>query len=257
MAGSRARRAGFAVEFLAHRAETIPLAIASVDTVVTTWTLCTIADPVRALAQIQRVLRPGGRLIFVEHGRSSDPRVVRWQDRLTPVWRRIAGGCHLNRPMSELIAPGGFEVTEMERGYIAGPRVAGRHVSRSGAPRRGPRRVGPRGQACGTAIAAWQGVMVQRWRAECAEPRVLSTTCRSEKGGTHGAGSQGWMGKRTVCRLRTAVGSLTGDAPDRRARGAGRGEWSARRQGGGGAGDPDPNLDGLARGGPRLRLPPG
>lgn len=124
MAGSRARRAGFAVEFLADRAETIPLAVASVDTVVTTWTLCTIADPVRALAQIQRVLRPDGRLIFVEHGRSSDPRVVRWQDRLTPLWRRIAGGCHLNRPMSELIAGGGFEVTEMERGYIAGPRVA-------------------------------------------------------------------------------------------------------------------------------------
>ena len=123
MAKPRAERAGFPVDFLAAPAEVIPLAAASVDVAVTTWTLCTIPDPGRALQELRRVLRPAGRLIFVEHGRSPDPRVVCWQDRLTPVWRRIAGRCHLNRPIDRLIAASGFEVEEMERGYISGPRV--------------------------------------------------------------------------------------------------------------------------------------
>ncbi len=137
MAAGRARSAPCPVELVAASAEAIPLASESVDTVVTTWTLCTIPDVGRALHEIQRVLRRDGRLIFVEHGRSPDARVVRWQDRLTPVWRRIAGGCHLNRPIDALIAAGGFELTELERSYVAGPRVGAylyRGVARIGAP---------------------------------------------------------------------------------------------------------------------------
>ena len=123
MARRRAQRATFPVEFLQHPAEAIPLGDGTVDTVVTTWTLCTIPDAVAALREIRRVLRPDGRLIFIEHGRSTDPGVVRWQDRLTPLWRKVSGGCHLNRPIDQLLAQGGFQVSEMERGYMAGPRI--------------------------------------------------------------------------------------------------------------------------------------
>jgi len=123
MARSRAARATFSVEFLCRPAEAIPLADGSVDDIVTTWTLCTIPDPVAALQEMRRVLRPEGRLIFVEHGRSPDPAVVRWQDRLTPLWQRVAGGCHLNRPIDRLLRSGGFEALEMNRGYVAGPQV--------------------------------------------------------------------------------------------------------------------------------------
>jgi ubiquinone/menaquinone biosynthesis C-methylase UbiE len=123
MAARRAERAPCAVEFMAASAETIPLASESVDTVVTTWTLCTIHDAGRALHEIRRVLRRDGRLIFIEHGRSPDPRVARWQERLTPAWRRITGGCHLNRPIDALIAAAGFELAELKRSYGAGPRV--------------------------------------------------------------------------------------------------------------------------------------
>jgi ubiquinone/menaquinone biosynthesis C-methylase UbiE len=122
MAASRAGRAGFPVEFLAASAEAIPLPGASVDAVTTTWTLCTIGDARRALQEFQRVLRPEGRVIFVEHGRSPDPQVVRWQDRLTPVWRRVAGGCHLNRPIDRMLVEGGFAIETLECGYIRGPR---------------------------------------------------------------------------------------------------------------------------------------
>ena len=123
MARSRAASAAFPVEFLCQPAEAIPLAGGSVDAVVTTWTLCTIPDPVTALLEMRRVLRPEGRLIFVEHGRSPDQTVARWQDRLTPLWRRVTGGCHLNRPIDCLLRAGRFEALEMNRGYVAGPQV--------------------------------------------------------------------------------------------------------------------------------------
>lgn len=124
MARGPAARVSFPVEFLHGSAEAIPLAEASVDDVVTTWTLCTIPDPVMALREMHRVLRPAGRLIFVEHGRAPEPAVVRWQDRLTPLWRRVSGGCHLNRPIDRLLSLGGFEIVELNRGYVTGPRVA-------------------------------------------------------------------------------------------------------------------------------------
>ena len=94
----------------------------SIDTVVSTWTLCTIPDVSRALAEMRRVLKPDGRLLFVEHGRSSDAKVRRWQDRLTPLWRRIGGGCHLNRAISRLIEDAGFRIERMDTGYMKGPK---------------------------------------------------------------------------------------------------------------------------------------
>jgi SAM-dependent methyltransferase len=119
LAGTR-----FPVTFMRESAESIPLPDGAVDTVVTTWTLCIIPDPLKALREMRRVLRADGQLIFVEHGQATDPRVVKWQDRLTPLWRAIAGGCHLNRPIDQLLGLGGFEITELDRGYTAGVRVA-------------------------------------------------------------------------------------------------------------------------------------
>jgi ubiquinone/menaquinone biosynthesis C-methylase UbiE len=122
MARKRVREVSFPVEFLAASAERIPLEDRSVDTVVSTWTLCTIPDPWLALSEMRRVLKPEGQLIFVEHGRSPDPGVEAWQNRFTPVWKRVAGGCHLNRPIDALIADAGFDIMQIERGYRRGPK---------------------------------------------------------------------------------------------------------------------------------------
>jgi ubiquinone/menaquinone biosynthesis C-methylase UbiE len=110
------------VEFIEGSAEAIPLQDASVDTVVTTWTLCSIPDALRALRDMRRVLRPGGHLLFVEHGRAPDPNVIWWQDRLTPVWKRLGGGCHLNRAIETLIEGAGFQFDRLETGYMRGPK---------------------------------------------------------------------------------------------------------------------------------------
>jgi ubiquinone/menaquinone biosynthesis C-methylase UbiE len=114
----------FPVELSEGRAEDIPLDDGAVDHVVMSWTLCSVTHPTRALSEIRRVLRPGGTLLFVEHGRAPEPRLQRWQDRLTPAWRRVAGGCHLNRPIARLIEDSGLRLTDLEMGYlVAGPRL--------------------------------------------------------------------------------------------------------------------------------------
>jgi ubiquinone/menaquinone biosynthesis C-methylase UbiE len=109
------------VEFIEGSAEAIPLQDANVDTVVTTWTLCSIPDALRALRDMRRVLRPGGRLLFVEHGRAPDP-IIWWQDRLIPAWKRLGGGCHLNRAIGTLIEGAGFRFDRLETGYMRGPK---------------------------------------------------------------------------------------------------------------------------------------
>ena len=112
----------FPIRYVVGSAEALPVADRRVDSVVTTWTLCSIPDAGAALAEMRRVLRPGGRLVFIEHGRSPDPSVRRWQDRLTPLWARVAGGCHLNRPIDVLLERAGFQPITLDRGYGEGPR---------------------------------------------------------------------------------------------------------------------------------------
>ena len=123
MARDRAATALVPVELLEASAETVPLDDASIDTVVTTWTLCTIPDAPRALSELRRVLRPGGALLFVEHGRAPEFGVARWQDRLDPMWRRLAGGCHLNRKIDELISGSGFRIDALTNARLPGPRT--------------------------------------------------------------------------------------------------------------------------------------
>jgi ubiquinone/menaquinone biosynthesis C-methylase UbiE len=103
-------------------AESIPLDAKVIDTVVTTWTLCSIPQADRALSEMRRVLKPGGKLLFVEHGLAPEDGMRKWQDRLTPVWKRIGGGCHLNRPMRDLIESNGFAISRLETGYMRGPK---------------------------------------------------------------------------------------------------------------------------------------
>jgi ubiquinone/menaquinone biosynthesis C-methylase UbiE len=121
-AGRRARAAGREVGLMRASAAAIPLAEASVDSLVMTWTLCSIPHPLAALAEMRRVLRPGGKLLFVEHGLSPDPAVQRWQHRLTPLWRHIAGGCHLDRKIDGLVRAAGFEIQGLLTDYARGPR---------------------------------------------------------------------------------------------------------------------------------------
>ncbi len=123
LARQRADAAGIDVELLTASAEEIPLPDASVDTVVITYTLCSIPAVERALGEMRRVLRPAGTLLFSEHGRAPDPGVVRWQDRLNPIWRRISSGCNMNRPIADLLGGAGFALPELETAYLPGPRV--------------------------------------------------------------------------------------------------------------------------------------
>jgi ubiquinone/menaquinone biosynthesis C-methylase UbiE len=123
MARARADVAAPPVMLLDASAEAIPLDSGSIDTVVTTWTLCTIPDAVQALAEMRRVLRPGGALLFVEYGRAPEEGVARWQDRLDPFWSRLAGGCHLNRKLDDLISGNGFWIEALENARLPGPRT--------------------------------------------------------------------------------------------------------------------------------------
>ena len=123
MASKRVSAVMFEVEFLRQSAEDrLPIGDSTIDTVVVTWSLCSIPNPASALEQMKRVLKTSGRLMFVEHGRAPDHRVVVWQDRLTPVWKRIGGGCHLNRKIDELIKAAGFQISELKTFYLPGPR---------------------------------------------------------------------------------------------------------------------------------------
>jgi ubiquinone/menaquinone biosynthesis C-methylase UbiE len=124
----RSARSPVPVEFLALQGENIPLESGSVDTVVVTYTLCTIPGVELALEGMRRVLRPGGRLLFCEHGLAPDAGVARWQQRLDPLWGRLAGGCHLTRDTAALLAQAGFAADWIERAYARGaPRFAGWH----------------------------------------------------------------------------------------------------------------------------------
>ncbi len=122
MARSASQGTSTPVSFVEASAEAIPFDKHSVDTVVTTWTLCSISRAATALAEMRRVLRPGGKLLFVAHGLAPDESVLWWQDRLTPAWRYISGGCHLNRPIRSMIEEAGFRIDRIETGYMPGPK---------------------------------------------------------------------------------------------------------------------------------------
>ncbi|MFT5574822.1 MAG: ubiquinone/menaquinone biosynthesis C-methylase UbiE [Bermanella sp.] len=114
------------VEWLGLPGEEIPLDNDSADTVVLTFTLCTIPDWQQALAQMRRVLKPGGKLLFCEHGAAPDASVLKWQNRINPLWKKIAGGCHLNRPIQKYLEESGFQIKHIEMDYLPKtPRIAG------------------------------------------------------------------------------------------------------------------------------------
>lgn len=122
LAEKRMRSAGLKVKLLGLPAEEIPVAANSFDTLVCTYTLCTIEDPARALKEMRRVIRPGGRLLFCEHGLAPDAKVQRWQARLNPLWRRLAGGCQLDRDVPALLQQAGWQLDELKTLYLPGPR---------------------------------------------------------------------------------------------------------------------------------------
>jgi ubiquinone/menaquinone biosynthesis C-methylase UbiE len=111
------------VELCCESAEQIPLNNASADTIVLTWSLCTISDPPRALEEMRRVLKPGGAVIFAEHGLAPDPGVRKWQERMSPLWKRLAGGCNMDRKIDQLVTDAGFDIRELRTSYLPGPRL--------------------------------------------------------------------------------------------------------------------------------------
>lgn len=125
LAAERVAASHVPVEFVGLDGARLPLEDESADHVLTTWTLCTIPDVDAALQEMKRVLRPTGTLHFLEHGRSPDEKVARGQDRWTPLNRRLGGGCHLNRPILDLLQRSGLEVTKIENYYIKGPKLVG------------------------------------------------------------------------------------------------------------------------------------
>jgi ubiquinone/menaquinone biosynthesis C-methylase UbiE len=125
IAAKRIAATSVPVEFVGLDGESLPMEDASVDHVLTTWTLCTIPDVERALAEVVRVLRPGGTMHFAEHGRSSDAGAARWQARLNPIQKRVFGGCHLDRKIDELVSGSGLELTTLRNFSLPGPQVFG------------------------------------------------------------------------------------------------------------------------------------
>jgi ubiquinone/menaquinone biosynthesis C-methylase UbiE len=125
LAAKRVASCAVPIEYIGLDAEALPIGDVSVDHVLSTWTLCTIPDPGRALAEIRRVLRPGGAFHFVEHGLSPDAKVARLQHRLTPLQRQVFGGCHLDRPIDRLVTTAGLDLTRLDTYYMKGPRAQG------------------------------------------------------------------------------------------------------------------------------------
>ena len=122
LARKRMRTAGLAVELVGLSAERVPFEDASFDTVLVTYTLCSIPDPLAALKEARRLLKRDGRLVFCEHGAAPDASVRRWQQRLNPLWSRLAGGCHLDRDIPALLASAGLESPDLQTAYLPGPR---------------------------------------------------------------------------------------------------------------------------------------
>lgn len=126
LALKRGQKAGLDVTLIGLSAECLPVGDASFDTVVCTYTLCTIADPVAALREMRRALKPGGKLLFSEHGKSPDANVLAWQTRLQPYWTKVAGGCKLNRDIPALLEAAGFH-PNAESLYLPGPKIMSYH----------------------------------------------------------------------------------------------------------------------------------
>jgi len=122
LARKRSARIAIPVEMIALELGQIQAADASFDSIVCTFTLCSITDAVAALKDMRRVLKPAGRLLFCEHGLAPDAAVAHWQRRLTPYWKPLAGGCHLDRDIPALLAAGGFHVQQLQTGYLKGPK---------------------------------------------------------------------------------------------------------------------------------------
>ncbi len=122
MTRKEVERMTFPVDLRCESAERLSLDGRSVDTIVMTWALCTIPNPARALREMGRVLKPQGRMIFVEHGLSPDSGVRAWQNGLNPIWSRVTGGCNLNRKIDDLLISSGFNIVELRTAYLPGPR---------------------------------------------------------------------------------------------------------------------------------------
>ena len=121
--GERADACAFPVSHLAETAERTSLPDACADTVLITYSLCTIPDPVGALREAARLLRPGGTVLFTEHGLAPDAKTARWQRRIDPVWSRLAGGCHSGRDIPALFKRAGLRLDDLQQGYVPGPKV--------------------------------------------------------------------------------------------------------------------------------------
>ena len=129
LAQPRAQGLGVPLDFVEGSAEDMPLEDAQFDSVLMTFSLCTIPNAQAALAEIHRVLKPGGQLVFCEHGQAPDDTVVKWQNRINPLWRRLLGGCNLNRPILDWIKGSGFMLQSVDQMYLPGtPRIAGFNV---------------------------------------------------------------------------------------------------------------------------------
>jgi ubiquinone/menaquinone biosynthesis C-methylase UbiE len=125
-ARAAARAKGWAADLRQGRGEAIPFAAESFDCVVCTFTLCSVDDPQQVMHELRRILRPGGQMLFLEHGRAPDAGVRGWQERIEPLWKRLAGGCHLSRPIASALDGAGFAVETLGEGYTPkAPRFAG------------------------------------------------------------------------------------------------------------------------------------